>query len=111
MSDAGEKVDPVSSHDSADLDAGCIECGKPVDRDLPDPIPEGYECMWSEAMSGKALYCHACYGATFTVEIDEDPEGEAAFLCSLGLDPETATIEDLNRVLPPGARAGGKVDP
>ena len=47
---------------SAENDAGCVECGKPVDRVLPNPIPEGYECMWSEAMTGRALYCLACYG-------------------------------------------------
>lgn len=40
----------------------CVDCGGPIDRVLPDPIPEGYECMWSEAMSGSALYCQACYG-------------------------------------------------
>lgn len=50
--------------DSADSDAGCVECGNAVDRTLPDPIPEGYECMWSEAMTGKALYCLACYSVT-----------------------------------------------
>lgn len=41
--------------------AGCVECGRDVDRTLPTPIPEGYECMWSEAMSGRALYCQTCY--------------------------------------------------
>lgn len=46
---------------TAENDAGCVECGSPVDRVLPDPIPEGYECMWSEAMTGRALYCDACY--------------------------------------------------
>jgi len=45
-----------------EVDAGCVECGRPVDRLLPTPIPEGYECMWSEAMTGRALYCKACYG-------------------------------------------------
>lgn len=45
-------------------DPGCIECGSVIDRTIPSPIPEGYECMWSEAMSGRALYCIACYTAT-----------------------------------------------
>lgn len=44
-----------------DTDSGCMECGELVDRTLPRPIPEGYECMWSEAMCGRALYCHACF--------------------------------------------------
>lgn len=48
---------------TAEDDAGCVECGQTVDRALPDPIPEGYECMWSEGMAGRALYCRACYGA------------------------------------------------
>ena len=39
------------------------ECGRTVDRTLPYPIPDGYECMWSEAMCGRALYCRACYEA------------------------------------------------
>jgi hypothetical protein len=39
------------------------DCGRPVDRVLPDPIPDGYECMWSEAMCGRALYCRACFEA------------------------------------------------
>lgn len=42
---------------------GCADCGNAIDRTIPDPIPEGYECMWSELMSGKAQYCRACYGA------------------------------------------------
>lgn len=42
-------------------DTECSGCGGAIDRTIPDPIPEGYECMWSEAMTGRALYCHACY--------------------------------------------------
>ena len=39
----------------------CVACDQPVDRVLPKPIPEGYDCMWSEAMCGRALYCQACF--------------------------------------------------
>ena len=39
----------------------CVACDQPVDRVLPKPIPEGYDCMWSEAMCGLALYCQACF--------------------------------------------------
>ena len=42
----------------------CAACDQPVDRVLPQPIPEGYECMWSEAMTGTALYCQACFDDT-----------------------------------------------
>lgn len=41
----------------------CAECGGFIDRTLPKPLPDGYECMWSEAMCGHALYCQACYDA------------------------------------------------
>lgn len=46
---------------NAENNAGCANCGGDIDRTIPDPIPEGYECMWSEAMTGRALYCLACY--------------------------------------------------
>lgn len=39
------------------------DCGRPVDRTLPDPIPEGYELMLSEEITGRALYCAACFEA------------------------------------------------
>ena len=42
-------------------DRACVCCERPVDRVLPDPIPEGTVCMWSESMTGTALYCQACY--------------------------------------------------
>lgn len=42
-------------------ETSCVVCAQPVDRVLPEPIPEGHECMWSEAMCGQALYCQACY--------------------------------------------------
>lgn len=41
----------------------CAACDQPVDRLLPQPIPGGYDCMWSEAMTGRALYCRACFEA------------------------------------------------
>lgn len=44
------------------VESACIECGGPVDRSLPESIPEGHECMMSEALAGRALYCRACYG-------------------------------------------------
>lgn len=45
-------------------ETSCVVCAQPVDRVLPEPIPEGHECMWSEAMCGQALYCQACYDDT-----------------------------------------------
>lgn len=53
--------------------SGCVECGREIDRTIPNPIPEGYECMWSEAMSGQALYCRSCYGDTAPTS----PEGSS----------------------------------
>lgn len=34
-------------------ETSCVVCAQPVDRVLPEPIPEGHECMWSEAMCGQ----------------------------------------------------------
>lgn len=42
----------------------CLSCEGPIDRTIPEPIPEGYECMWTEALTGKAHYCRACYEET-----------------------------------------------
>ena len=53
--------------------SACVECGSQVDRELPAPIPEGYECMWSEAICGRAFYCRACYDAVLPVEDGERP--------------------------------------
>lgn len=59
---------PVSAsqdHDGAEGqgegDLCAAECGKRVDRTIPNPIPEGFELMWSESMTGRALYCQACF--------------------------------------------------
>lgn len=46
----------------------CVACGRQIDRVLPNPIPDGYECMWTEAICGRALYCRACYGEQPTRE-------------------------------------------
>lgn len=52
----------------------CSGCGGRVDRVLPDPVPEGHECMWSEAVCGRALYCQSCYDDTPPAEPAEPAE-------------------------------------
>lgn len=64
-------VSASQDHDGAEgqgegVEAGegdlcAAECGKRVDRTIPNPIPEGFELMWSESMTGRALYCQACF--------------------------------------------------
>lgn len=39
----------------------CYGCEGPIDRELPNPLPEGYECMWTEQFTGRAHYCQACF--------------------------------------------------
>ena len=41
----------------------CFGCGRPVDRTIPDPVPEGYELWLTEAITGRAHYCQACFDA------------------------------------------------
>ena len=55
------------SGDGLDVEP-CASCGNPVDRNLPNPIPDGYECTWSEAMCGRALYCQSCFDE---IELEE----------------------------------------
>lgn len=54
--------------------SGCVSCGGTVDRTLPDPIPEGHECMFSEAVAGRALYCRACFDSEGLADPQVDPE-------------------------------------
>lgn len=42
----------------------CYGCENPIDRELPNPLPEGYECMWSEQFTRRTHYCQACFDAT-----------------------------------------------
>lgn len=49
---------------AVESDDPCAACRGPVDRVLPVPLPDGYECMWSEALCGRALYCQKCYDGT-----------------------------------------------
>ncbi len=57
-------------------ETSCVVCAQPVDRVLPEPISEGYECMWSEAMCGQALYCQACYDAEPLWLTDDHPSAK-----------------------------------
>lgn len=39
----------------------CLACSHNPPRELPDPIPEGSEVMFTEAIAGCALYCQDCF--------------------------------------------------
>jgi hypothetical protein len=87
---------------SAEKGRACDLCGHAKHDDAECGEVVGYDHLNGDHECG-------CPGSEvpFTVEIDEDPDAEAAWLRSLGLDPETATRDDLlrvldARVLPPG---------
>lgn len=39
----------------------CLACQHNPPRELPDPIPDGAEVTFIEAVAGCALYCQTCF--------------------------------------------------
>ncbi len=39
----------------------CMDCEGPIDRTIPNPIPDDYELMWTESLTGQAHYCRKCF--------------------------------------------------
>lgn len=41
----------------------CISCEQNPPRPLPDPIPDDTDVMFTEALTGRSLYCQPCFDA------------------------------------------------
>lgn len=52
---------PVNAQQDHGGQMCAAECGRPVDRVLPNPIPFGTAVMFSEVISGRAIYCQTCF--------------------------------------------------